>query len=930
MESIKFYQGQEDIVVVEKANYGQSIFREQYTRALLQLEKFVASPKKDVPSILAFCGDRGEGKSLCMETVREMISNIKAPAVQSFMNATVIEHDNDNEISLLNRCQTLNNCTFELLKTVDPAFFDERHNVLELVLGEMFSGFKQYIKEHPEVKRTRKSDYEKLEGCFHDAKWCLTQMERGLRSNYDPIEELDSLSVGAQLRDKMGALLKEYLGFWPVTEGQQNNEQANPQEEEAKRFLVISIDDLDLNVSEAYKMAEQLRKYLVDERCILLISLKVDQLIEVIANYLDKQTAPDKSMDTPEMAAKYLTKLIPMENRIIMPKVYDLCDNHLQIYRKDDPEHPTDYNSVKEAVVQLIYIKTRFLYYNSKGGVSMIVPNNLRSLRHLIGMLVDMPAFEGNDSSMANKHAFKAYFYQTWVHQLNKKNQLFVQRLTSGSEANDVNKLTVSTLAEFIPADRENELIADIVKKSNYSYNISIGDVFYLINYIERSNMDEELKRLLFFIKSFYGIKLYEYYDVITEQEHELFPESTVEGEVYKSDGWFKRTNQLQRFVNGAYFTYLPDDLIPRTKLYNAEFNRDLRVYSALTDQYKDTVHNLKTGMQQFEGMSETDKDAFKHKFRVAEMLALCTKKAVKQKESGKHENVRRDFSEPYYLTSYHKSTGYFVFDVMAPFYNIVNLKYTYGRFDYLQKKKEGDPDFFDFALHHDWSLLRRMIDFVRLKEHNEDERNNHISQTDELTPIADENVLQSKFLRLISNASIRNGDVLLAIMENTTSRRANMHNIKDNMNCLREFYKDIIFSEMRTYRNSLTDAAYIIRFVFLEAFIELLDNQAENELLRSIYESGLERFTYSEEDAYRRFAKFFDSFKTNKKNTAIVSDLLRLYPDEMSRIGESQLKNLFSEKQQYSRKDIARVLSEKMNVMVVDAVEMDNPDIEE
>ena len=266
----------------------------------------------------------------------------------------------------------------------------------------------------------------------------------------------------------------------------------------------------------------------------------------------------------------------------------------------------------------------------------------------------------------------------------------------------------------------------------------------------------------------------------------------------------------------------------------------------------------------------------------------------------------------------------------MAPFYNIVNLKYTYGRFDYLQKKKEGDPDFFDFALHHDWSLLRRMIDFVRLKEHNEDERNNHISQTDELTPIADENVLQSKFLRLISNASIRNGDVLLAIMENTTSRRANMHNIKDNMNCLREFYKDIIFSEMRTYRNSLTDAAYIIRFVFLEAFIELLDNQAENELLRSIYESGLERFTYSEEDAYRRFAKFFDSFKTNKKNTAIVSDLLRLYPDEMSRIGESQLKNLFSEKQQYSRKDIARVLSEKMNVMVVDAVEMDNPDIEE
>ena len=156
------------------------------------------------------------------------------------------------------------------------------------------------------------------------------------------------------------------------------------------------------------------------------------------------------------------------------------------------------------------------------------------------------------------------------------------------------------------------------------------------------------------------------------------------------------------------------------------------------------------------------------------------------------------------------------------------------------------------------------------------------------------------------------------------------MHNIKDNINCLREFYRDIINSEMRTYRNSLNESAYIIRFVFLEAFMELLDDPTERELLKSIYESGLERFTYDEEDAYTRFAKFFSSFKTNKKNTQIVSDLMRLYPDEMSRIGESQLSSMFSDKQQYPRKEIARRLSERMNVMAVDRLEMDNPDVEE
>lgn len=924
MDSIKFYQGQEDIVVVEKKDYGQSIFKEQYSRALLQLEKMVTTPKKDVPSILAFCGDRGEGKTSCMETVREMIGNLTAPAVKSFMDETFVQHEGDRTLTLTNRCQTLQSTTFERLKTIDPAFFDEKHNVLELVLGEMFSTFKKYVNENPNIKKTKRAEYEKLEERFHDAKWCLTHMESGKRNGYDPLEELDSLSAGMRLREKMDALLKDYLDFWPCV----RNEQAA---ENAKRFLVISIDDLDLNVGEAYVMAEQIRKYLVSEHCILFISLKVDQLIEVVANYLDKQTAPNKSMDTPDMASKYLTKLIPMENRVIMPKVYDLCDNKLQIYEESDLEHPkNEYNSVKEAVVQLIYIKTRYLFYNSKGGVSLIVPNNLRSLRHLIGMLINMPDFEDNNASMANKHAFKAYFYQTWIHQLDKKDQVLVQRLTSGGDANDVNKLTVSILAGHIPAEKENELIAGIVKKSNYSYNISVGDVFYLINYIERSNMEEELKRQLFFIKSYYGIRLYELYDVITEQKKEMFPEPTVEGEVYKSDGWFKRTNQLQRFVNGSYFTYLPDDLLPKTRLHGVEFNRDLRVYSAMSDQYKATVHNLKARMRKFDEMKFEEKEDFKSRFRVAELLALCTKKAVKQKETGKHENVRRDFSEPYYLTNYHRSTGYLVFDIMAPFYNILNLKYTYGRFEYLKGSMPDDADFFIFALNHDWSMLRRMIDFVRLKENNEDERNRHCNSTSELPQLTTEDIVDKVYKRLISNASIRNGDVLLAIMENITSRRGNMHNIKDNMSCLREFYKDIINTEMRTYRNSMTEDAYIIRFAYLEAIIELLDNPTERELLRSIYESGLERFIYSEEDAYRRFTRFFDTFKTSKKNTTVVSDLMKLYPEETSRLGESELNSLFSDKQQYSRKEIARKLSEKMYVMTVEGEEIENPDIED
>ena len=922
MESIKFYQGQEDVVVVEKRNYGESIFKEQYTQALLQLEKMVSSPKEKIPSILAFCGDRGEGKSSCMETVLRMMGNLQDASLGAFMKETIVQHENDQPMTLEMLCPNLQNVEFEILDIIDPAFFDEKHNVLELVLGQMFSKYSTYLQQHPNIRKERKDGINKLQTCFHDAKWCQNHIWSSVKEGYDPIEELDSLSAGLQLRDKMQNLIEEYLKFF-------YGEQRGNHDDEKKQFLVISIDDLDLNVTEAYVMAEQIRKYLVGEHCILLMSLKVDQLIEVIANYLNKQTAPNKSLDTPAMASKYLTKLIPMERRVVMPKVYDLCDAHLKIYKNENDNRPSDFNSIKEAVVQLIYNKTRYLIYNSKGGVSPIVPNNLRSLRHLLGMLLNMPKYEGNDSSIANKHTFKAYFYQTWVHQLNEKNQQYAALLTNGSNVNDVNKLTVSILSEYIDKEKSNQLVREITERNNYSYNISVGDVFYLINFIERSNVNEELKLLLFFIKAYYSIRLYENYDVITEQDGEMFPEPAEDGEVYRSDGWFKRTNQLQRFVNGSFFTYQPDDMLPMTKINKQDFYRDLRVYNARNSFYKHVIHNLKLEMQQFENMSPEDSDDFKHRFRVAELLALCTKKAVRQKESGKYENVKRDFSEPYYLTNYHKSTGYLVFDIMAPFFNIINLKYAYGRFEYLKANKEGDVDFFQFAYDHDWSLLRRMIDYVRLKEINEEKDEADKIKMKDLKPMNNQQ-LADKFLRLMSNASIRNADVLLAMMENTTSRRGNMHNIKDNMHCIREFYRGIINSEMRTYKNQGTDAPYIIRFAFLEAIIELLNDSDENLILKTIYESGPDNYDNSAEAALNYFNSFFDSFRTMKKNTAIVTDLLKMYPVEMDRLGREELENMFAEKSQYPHKEIAKILGDKMSVMALDNMEIDDPNIEE
>ena len=72
---LRFYQGDENGVVIEKGNYDTSIFRNQYAQALKLINE-LASRKDEGhdasrPNIIAFCGNRGEGKTSCMMTVLE-------------------------------------------------------------------------------------------------------------------------------------------------------------------------------------------------------------------------------------------------------------------------------------------------------------------------------------------------------------------------------------------------------------------------------------------------------------------------------------------------------------------------------------------------------------------------------------------------------------------------------------------------------------------------------------------------------------------------------------------------------------------------------------------------------------------------------------------------------------------------------------------
>ena len=394
-DTIKLYKGEEHGVVIETEDFDKSMFYAQYNKAYDILKdmmdrnmEIIRTEEKTItmtPNIIAFCGDRGEGKTSCMESFTQKI-----------------KHD----ITL----------SLEFMELIDPAFFDNNHNVVELILGLLYKNFvekEKDIEEHKEVWDNEKNEEKtalarELSTLFQRARLCLRNMAEGKERMFDPLEQLSVMMSGMSLHERIEELFAKYLEWC-----------------KNKECLIIRIDDIDLNMEGAYEMLEALRIYLNNPRCIILMSAKIDQLQKVVAEGLTKQMKDPEKFDTNAMALRYIIKVIPIGRQVNMPKVYDVCNKKLEIYSSRNDLNPKKYLSVKDAVVRMIFIKTRFLFYNSKGSVSLIIPNNLRSLRHLIGMLDVMDDFERRDVSSENMQTFTYYLFHTWTEQLEKEHRLF-------------------------------------------------------------------------------------------------------------------------------------------------------------------------------------------------------------------------------------------------------------------------------------------------------------------------------------------------------------------------------------------------------------------------------------------------------------------------------------------------------------------------
>lgn len=261
------------------------------------LGRFVA--QRTINNMIGFMGERGTGKTSSMLSFAAGLekNNGDESVLNVFNNMRFRELKTDKSIN------------FQLMDVIDPTLINDNESIIQVIVATLFQEAKQNMEEA--------SNIESLIMQFERVFKCLKNISHekviDKIAELDVLEGLNELATSTNLRKELQKLIDLYIVF-------------NGKCKDGKNFLVIPIDDMDLNISNTEKMIEEIRKYLMLPNVILLVAAKFEQLVDSMEKaYLKeyRELVIDNSNRIPAqaMAIRYLEKLLPTNRKNHMPNL---------------------------------------------------------------------------------------------------------------------------------------------------------------------------------------------------------------------------------------------------------------------------------------------------------------------------------------------------------------------------------------------------------------------------------------------------------------------------------------------------------------------------------------------------------------------------------------------------------------------------------
>ena len=794
-----------------------SIFGTQYKQMLSCLDTYVkyhndVNDKKDSYSVdspnnvFTFVGERGSGKTSCMSSVSKLLTT--------------------GGIHKLTNYKALSAAEFASIDIIDPSYFDKSHNIVAIMVAKLYKKFLEYDKSTDSNVCDRDYRNELIDAFAHAQRSlrCLLD-DTNIQDEYasDDIENLSELSVAIDLKTDIHTLVLAFLNFVKKPKG----------------YLVLSIDDIDLNVSEADTMAEQIRKYLVNPNIIILLAAKLDQLATVKNLHYAEKYDPllsENRMDystIEEMTSQFLTKFAPHDQRVYMPTNDVYLNSEINI--NGDTWH---HDSVMQVVPEIIFNRTRYLFYNSKQTPSYIIPRNLRKMCQLVSMLWSMDSYHDADQN-ANKDAFRNYLFGPWIQDnLSRNDRKMVDRVLDGWKNEQLNRIALDVIKEKYTKwmeGKNNDSKSNIDKSDIQEevkaltddklreFNLSVGDIMSLIDVLEVVYETHADKCFFFILKSIYSMALYEAYDILTDkQDKNEEDKNTInkedDNQVLRYDPFEEEhIEDYHKLVGGRFYNYRMNPVLAKEKINESIFvSRSDRMisYNLLDREIKEAVTMWNDNIGEDGHVSDIHKDEIKTKVQLCEFFMLCCIRDINKR----HSSNNLDYYDPSYRQSdsvYYNGdyTGkdWIFFDLGAFFFNVTRMEDCYNRYkepgkrlcQLCQKDKDGISLYSYF--------LKNAL------EYRKDYDNPHAWQ---------------------SWASIRNAEILSDLNQHLHAKCR--INESGNQKHLGKFFRELANYQIKTYDRDKKGTKLNINFEFASVVADLMGNDSIIDSFEKIYSANV------------------------------------------------------------------------------------------
>ena len=359
-------------------------------------------------NIVAFCADRGQGKTSAMLSVAQALKEIPE---NNNRKITEFWNDKDVYIPRKDEINPVLNMKFEILNPIDPTRMEKSDSIVKNVISKMFKSASD--KWGQMLKRQLTQDFdenyyqkckskltEKFLACFRALDY-LYKEESDLSTSYDDLNMLAEYGDSSNFKQSFIKLIEEYLEFMSMCEQQKSS------------MLVILIDDADLNTQNAYSITEEIRKYCIIPNVIVCMALHIGTLSRTIEQHFLLQYKTIISMGKDELVRekchkimeRYIDKLIPSSHQIFISSIYNfLRDDYDKIglsYIDNDRKEklvscneiinsPKGVDGFQEKLIELVYRKTGIVLAKPDYYLHDFLPSNLRELNHFLYYMSNM------------------------------------------------------------------------------------------------------------------------------------------------------------------------------------------------------------------------------------------------------------------------------------------------------------------------------------------------------------------------------------------------------------------------------------------------------------------------------------------------------------------------------------------------------------